>query len=67
METKLHIVFAASILMWTHLVEALLNGAAILLGPLMVVVALGAGLALLNRLFHPSREAYRPHSGPRSL
>jgi hypothetical protein len=53
--------------MWTHLVEALLNGAAILLGPLMVVVALGAGLALLNRLFHPSREAHRQHAGPRSL
>jgi len=53
--------------MWPHLVEALLTGAGILLGPLMVVVALGAGLALLDRLFHPSREAHRLQTGPRSL
>jgi hypothetical protein len=47
--------YSSGSFMWTHLLEALLAGAGILLGPLMVVAAMGGALALLDRYFHPSR------------
>jgi len=34
--------------MWTHLLEILLTGAGIFLGPLMVVAAMGGALVLLD-------------------
>jgi len=37
--------------MWTHLLEILLTGAGIFLGPLMVVAAMGGALVLLDLFF----------------
>ena len=38
--------------MWTHLLEAVLNGLCLFVAPLMLIAAMGGGLALIDRLSH---------------
>jgi hypothetical protein len=49
-----------------HLLEILLTGAGIFLGPLMLVAAMGGVLSLLDRFFHASPESHRTDVRPRS-
>jgi hypothetical protein len=45
--------------MWTHLLEAVLNGLCLFVGPLMLVAAMGGGLTLIDRLAHFFGNRYR--------
>ena len=38
--------------MWTHLLEVVLNGLGLFVAPLMLIAAMGGGLALIDRLSH---------------
>jgi len=38
--------------MWTHLLEAMLNGLCLFVTPLMLIAAMGGGLTLIDRLSH---------------
>jgi hypothetical protein len=42
--------------MWTHLLEVILTGIGLFMGPLMVLGAMAGALALADRLVHSLRE-----------
>lgn len=45
--------------MWTHLLEVVLIGLCLFVGPLMLIAAIGGGLTLIDRL---SRLSGKHHS-----
>ena len=50
-----------------HLVESVLNGVVLLLGPLMLVGVIGSGLAMLQRGYESLLEHQRPAMPKRPL
>jgi len=38
--------------MWTHLFEVVLNGLGLLVGPLVLIAAMGGSLTLIDRFAH---------------
>jgi hypothetical protein len=53
--------------MWIILLEVLLTGAGIFLGPVIVVVAMGRALASADRLFHASGKPHRLPAAPQPV